>query len=63
LEGTRNSRRILLRLIGLEEDIEGLLIQLESLYKVRLYSSPPESDRQYGPGNVRIYVEIPEAKK
>ncbi|MCX6653729.1 MAG: hypothetical protein NTY03_01270 [Candidatus Bathyarchaeota archaeon] len=62
MEGTRNYR-IRLRLIGREGDIERLLTQLESAYKVRLYPSPPEEDRQYGPGNVRIYVEIPEARK
>ena len=62
MEDTQNTRRIRLRLIGRNEDIEKLLIHLESSYKVRLYPSVPEEDRQYGPGNIRVYVEVPEAR-
>jgi len=52
------SKRILLRIIGEEDDIYRLLRDLESLYKTRLFPDTPETDTQYG--GMRVYVRIPE---
>jgi hypothetical protein len=59
MENNQQDRRLLLRIIGDQQDIDNLIRSLEQIYGVRLYPSIPDPDKTYCMGMYRVYVKVP----